>query len=484
MQVNQWYSIPNDATEHYEYWNGAQAFEPQKFSGNTKKETKWNDKGWAIAFYIQLAVSLILTIFLLIKATSKGKSSNARGLLAESSTATANQIVMYSVGTGIGIGVVINILHFVYAIFGAKIYIHLGLWLPFIICLIICVLIAYFIKLWAILVVPALVGLITVICYCCLRKYIPFSAAVFRKTMKLILKYPSLIFFTFLQMVVSIILNIIFSIMIYCTSYLGYTAFLYIWAVFSFFWTNLTYYYVTYMTGAGLAASYYFLNDTEYFPKNPVLQSYKRAMTTSFGSASVAGFLLAVIKTLRWLVDSISTNNIIIFFIILIIQCILCILEWVFSFLNHYGLIYCATFGVKYSEGCRRWLELSSKRFANVICSGCIINISVTYNWFVFSISSGILGALIGYYVIGSKYNSDDQYSFMVFCAIFTCLFACFIFNVLGAPIEVISDTLLVCFAEHPERMKTTANDLYQELVDLYGSELAHKIEKQNKKKK
>jgi len=64
--------------------------------------------------------------------------------------------------------------------------------------------------------------------------------------------------------------------------------------------------------------------------------------------------------------------------------------------LNHYGLIYCAIFGVPYSEGCRRFTELSCKKYCDVIFEGCFIQTALTFNLFMFTIGSAALGFGVG----------------------------------------------------------------------------------------
>lgn len=484
MEIEQWYSQPNDKTEHYEYWNGAQAWQPKTFSENTKKEKKWNDLVWAIIFYVQFGASIVLTIAAIVGAKNRFNSNNPSGARKAHSTDadTTYEILKMGAGIGFGIGIVINILHTLYALFAPRFYIKFGFWIPALICCVVCIPIAVKFKFWYILIIPVIVVLLVLCCYCCLRRYIPFSTAVFKKTVQLMIKYPSLIGFTLLELVIDIVINIIFSIQVIAVYLAEWSRYILIWSVLSFFWTNLTVYYVDFMTGAGLASSWYFLNDTDYFPQFPVWESFKRAMTTSFGSASEAGFLLAVIKTLNWIIENDSSDDIYMLIFKLIALCILCILECIVSFLNHYGLIYCATFGIKYTEGCRRWLELSTKRFCNVICEGCIIEYVVTWNWFCFALMSLGAGAGLGYW-----YGVSNDVSVVlpaVFWAIFGLLFAAIFFNIISAPLEVISDTLFVCFAENPERLKTTANDLYQTMAELYHDQLDYVISKKDKKKK
>ncbi|KAH0795737.1 XYPPX repeat family protein [Histomonas meleagridis] len=52
MQVEQWATIPCDQTAYSCYWENQQAFEPQNYSQNVKKETKCNDLFFVILFVL------------------------------------------------------------------------------------------------------------------------------------------------------------------------------------------------------------------------------------------------------------------------------------------------------------------------------------------------------------------------------------------------------------------------------------------------
>ena len=162
------------------------------------------------------------------------------------------------------------------------------------------------------------------------------------------------------------------------------------------------------MTVAGVSSTWYFLNDTEYFPTHPVAQSFKRAATTSFGSAAEAAFILAVIQFLRTIIqmDGSHTDNQAAALVILCLKCIaLCILnclESIFGILNRYALIYCATFGIPYKDGCKRVIEGFVTKFIDVLFSSCIISDVCSISLLGFA----VIGAFCGYGFINKcKYS-------------------------------------------------------------------------------
>jgi hypothetical protein len=78
-----------------------------------------------------------------------------------------------------------------------------------------------------------------------------------------------------------------------------------------------------------------------------------------------------------------------------------------------------------------------------------------------------MLGYGIGYHIIGQLLGEDEEATGL-FIAIFASLFTFAIFAILSDPVLVSSDALLVCFAEVPDRLESSAHDLYVLLEEEY----------------
>jgi hypothetical protein len=52
------------------------------------------------------------------------------------------------------------------------------------------------------------------------------------------------------------------------------------------------------------------------------------------------------------------------------------------------------------------------------------------------------------------------------------------LFILLEQPLLSLSDTILVCFVEAPERLRSSAHEMYELLVDAYGSQLGEMLHK------
>jgi hypothetical protein len=123
-----------------------------------------------------------------------------------------------------------------------------------------------------------------------------------------------------------------------------------------------------------------------------------RAITTSFGSAGRAAFTMAIIQLLRFLAKGRKDDSCILSSIKCIFLCILNCIEACVKWTNRYTLIYCAIFGVPFKEGCRRWAELSVKKFADVVVTGCVIHQAIGINHLTCRVGAGIVEFAIGYF--------------------------------------------------------------------------------------
>jgi hypothetical protein len=304
--------------------------------------------------------------------------------------------------------------------------------------------------------------------WCLMRPYFKLSAAVLKIATTLTCRYPSTICLVVLQGLVQILVAVGLGVTAAMIAYCKMNAGLYVYLLFTFLWISHTFAYVVYLTLAGLAGSWYFLTDTEYESKTPVWDSFKRAATTSFGSAALAAFLIAVIELLKAIVkQKCEKQNAGILILRCLALCILSCLEMCVKWIARYALIYCAVFGVPFSEGCRRWAELSVKKFVDVLVTGCVITRVLLLNLLLFAVGAGLIGFGVGYAVFDGKSDDSDVPALV---AIGTAMITIAIFVVLEQPIRAMSDTILVCFAEAPERLESSAAELYNIIARYYKS--------------
>ena len=494
MTVDQWNSVPVTHTDYSNYWATTESFQPENFSENIKKEKQCNNLGWLIAFWIHFAVTVALFSWLLTlpkNLTQSSKSSNSTTgnekdlfLLSDdeaqllASKKFTNKDLFICLGIGFGLAFGLNILHFFYALCAPVVYVKLGLVFVLIFSIICSCWLAFVLNFWLALIFPALYLIIAICWYCIRRKYIKLTAAIMKVSMKILIRYPGTIILTIFYGIFAGLIAIFYSYIVYAITAADQSPYIYIYVVFSFLWTSQVLYYVLYMTISGVASSWYFLNDTQYMPKYPSLSSLKRACTTSFGSGAEAAFILAVIEFCYLIVSmDVNTDNQCLNVFLICLQCILrCILSClysIFGLLNRYALIYCATFGVPYGEGIRRFTELQTGKFIDVLLSGSVLSDVLTIS----NIGFTVIGALVGF---GIGYIMDkDSIDYRLWLCIFSLLLTFCLFEIFQGPLQVTGDTILICFAENPEQLQTTAYELADELKGAYTSNLRSRVSQQ-----
>lgn len=467
IEITSWQNQQCDQSNYSKFWDSPDQFVPEKFIENMKASHRCNDVFWVILFLLNLAGTIAVCALTWPKVL-KGDYDTTSVL-----STFDRKILWLSIGIGVAISVGLNLIHYVFVTCAPLCYIRVGFFLGTVVS-IACTIWAMLKYSYAFVIFPIISILFTLIMYCVCRQYFKLSAAVINQAAKLVCKFPSILFLCLLDSIFSIAINFLYALSFYAIEYLAWSRWLYLYMLFSYFWVSLTIGYVVYVTIAGLAADWYFLNDTNYFPRFPLCSSFKRAITTSFGSCCIAGLLLAIVQTLKAIVRMPSNGGGCVGAIIAILKCIamciLAILECFLKWLNRYALIYCAIYGVPYMEGCRRWAELSCHRFVEVLMGGVVISNVLSFNEVMFSIGGAILGFGIGW-ALGE--TTDEKLWMALLTCIMGLLFTFGVFDILCEPILVVSDTLLVCFAESPENLRTTASELYDKLSKYYGKKLS-----------
>ena len=321
-------------------------------------------------------------------------------------------------------------------------------------------------------------------------KKIDFSASLLQTSAFILYKFPSLFFFNLFMLLIQLGLSFLFSSGIILSYYLNIHYTIYIYLIFSYFCIIQTLSYVTYSTCAGVASSWYFLNESPFEIKFPFWLSFWRSIGPNFGPCALAGFLEGISSAFRWFEKYGNTatcglQGCISCICLCMCKCCITSLNFLTRAINRYSLIYSTMFGVPISDAIERWSELSTNKIIDQVVNSSLINTTFTFYSFCISGISTALAAIIGTKKFG--YNSDE-YHFMLYLTPFIAFTG---FNLISKPLTVLSDTIFVGFAEYPIRLQTGANLIYQlfdqESKKLFDEEMKKSNEEENvdeKKKK
>ncbi|EAY18099.1 hypothetical protein TVAG_306200 [Trichomonas vaginalis G3] len=456
-----WYTVTFEETKYTAYWNSYESFEPKNYRENSTHEKKWNDWPFAIIFLIVFLINIILGIIGMTKISDyQGPSLNKKALASSTDDdpySYANA-VLDDFGTAmkkglfsaIGYALLFNVLHGLYAIFLPSVYIKFSFVIPFILTLIVCVILTIITKIWYCMI-PAGIDLIFTLCCCyCFHSLLPLAISIFKQAIKVTLKYPGLILANVVQGIITAAYIIFMVCEIIGTFCAGWNFVAYIWVIFSAYWFTYTNKFVEILITAGVAGTHYFLLDTEYMPKSPTLESTKRATTTSFGSACKGGLIVAIIELLEYLAENTDGGC-----LRCIALCILCCLRSIVEIITHYGLIYCALYGIPYWDGCKRFIEATKTHAFRTLLDGVLIRYCMSYTILVFAILLFIVG-------FATAISFSDYMFLSLMCGLECLLFFSLVIEIICGNFCTICDTLFVCFGECPFRMKVIDNEFYE----------------------
>jgi hypothetical protein len=207
-------------------------------------------------------------------------------------------------------------------------------------------------------------------------------------------------------------------------------------------------------------------------PKHPILFSLFHTLTTGFGPVAMAGFLEAISEALEWLKEkgeelTCGLGAVCFCCVCCCCKCLVAMIDFIIGSINRFSLIYCAMFGVRASEGVKRWEDVSARKVVDMIVNSTIIDQTFRFYSYIACAAGASIGGLIGN-AIWEK--SDAKFAFL-FAFSGTCAGSGLF--LIGNPLKVISDTLFVGFAEAPQRMETGARSVYalftgkaKELID------------------
>ena len=211
ITTDQWQDVPVQQTDYSNYWASPDSFAPQTFSKNTQAQHKWNDLCWNFSFWINFLITLILFGYLssldldseYIINTNSTQSTDSSLLLDTNSTSSnstfSTSVLTKSIFGGLGISVLLNIIHLCYAFFFPVVYIYLGLLFCLLFAIIVSIVLFIQSGSYLFFIFPAFYILIAIIWYCIARNYIAISAAILKVSIRIVLSYPSTIFILLLE---------------------------------------------------------------------------------------------------------------------------------------------------------------------------------------------------------------------------------------------------------------------------------------------
>jgi len=161
----------------------------------------------------------------------------------------------------------------------------------------------------------------------------------------------------------------------------------------AFFWTEQVFQNTIHVTIAGVVSTWWFApEDAGSCCSVAIKDSFVRATTTSFGSICFGSLLVAIIQTLRAMVEMARSDNdqdACAAFLLCLVDCLLRCLEDALEYFNKYAYIYVGMYGYSYLEAGKNVMTLFSQKGWSIIISDNLISN-------VLSLFSLLIGCLTG----------------------------------------------------------------------------------------
>jgi hypothetical protein len=227
--------------------------------------------------------------------------------------------------------------------------------------------------------------------------------------------------------------------------------------LFSLYWVTQVLQNILHVSVSGLYASVYFLRGKGLpFPEHPTLDSLRRAGTTSLGSICLGSMLVALLQTLRSLIQLARGHRVLRMFA----DCILSILENLMMYFNKWAFVQVAIYGRTYCQAAYATWELMASSGLQAVVNDNILSFVLNMGCFFGAAGAGLTAGVAGYFVI-AKY--------WVLCAVLGGVLGWLAAAMVAMVIESGIATEFVCFASEPAVLRANNPALYQRLVSTYN---------------
>jgi len=317
------------------------------------------------------------------------------------------------------------------------------------------------------LVICAFLFLFSIFYFFVIRTRIPFAVEMLRAVSSVVQRFPATQVLAF----VATIVHFVF------TCFYAYTAlvapriqidviryFSYIYLLFSFFWVSEVIKNVVHVTVSGVIATWYFLTGTPNgIPENPTLGAFKRSITTSFGSICIGSLLVAILKTIKAIIQSLRSENDNI--VACLLDCIISCIEGLVRYFNQYAFCQFAIYGKTYFEAANAtWLLISSSGIEAILNDNIVSGV-LTMGCFIVSLGACALSGFLGFVFF---VDDPNVIPIITFSATFGFIIGFLLMNLATMVMDSGVICTFVCFAEEREVLRRHNPELFQKLMETY----------------
>ncbi|CAF1562901.1 unnamed protein product [Adineta ricciae] len=433
----------------------------------------WQDRGFAIAFWIHFLVVIILGFALGIPALRADSLTPFDDPTRSTFDYNADLFIRVFVGAAALSGLVAFISFFILQRCAGRI-IKCSLYIGVAIQILICVIL--FIVAWPMGIITLIFVLLSIWYIYLVRNRVAFAEAHIQVGCAALRSHPSVLGVAIIMLIVQFVWVFIWGLMALGFEYYlngnnksssngvlgGLVA---IVLLTSLFWGALTFRNITHFVTACVVGQWWFTADAH--RQYAVEASVQRAFTTSFGTISFGSLILAFIKALRVVAQVNESNarrdgNIVILLVSCVAVCILRIFEGLVRYLNEWAFVYAALTGQSFRAASQSFLNLFQQRGWTLIINDDLAGHALTIVTIAIGLISAALGG-IGVYAVMPTSPSRTAIAGMAafFCFTIGITMGTIMSSILSSGVR----TAFVCFAINPAALGATHPEHLQNLL-------------------
>ncbi|KAI9164389.1 pH nine-sensitive protein 1 [Blastocladiella emersonii ATCC 22665] len=246
-----------------------------------------------------------------------------------------------------------------------------------------------------------------------------------------------------------------------------------VYLAFSFYFTSQVLRNSFHCTVAGVFASFYFMSGSpQGMPANPTLSALKRTLTTSFGSVCYGSLIIAIVQTLRAVINQARQNNdnAAMAFVLCCIDCILSCIEGLLEAMNHYAFCQVAIYGKDYCRAAKDTWTMVKDRGVDLLINDCLIGNVLSYGSLLVA---GFTTAITWVVYVAARAAAKEAAvaGFDVMMLIVLILAFCIgaiMFSLVSVVIDSGVASTFVCLAEDPAALQQTKPELWDKIRETY----------------
>ncbi|KAL7470443.1 hypothetical protein ACHAXS_010696 [Conticribra weissflogii] len=329
-----------------------------------------------------------------------------------------------------------------------------------------------------------IIGIIFFLISCCYAwavwRRIPFAAANLNTGLTAVKKNWGVVLVAYIITVVSFVYSVVWMVALagvyskeecvngVCSSNVSWAYFFFM--LLALFWTEQVLQNTIHVIIAGVVGTWWFSPDeASSCCSKGITDSFIRATTTSFGSICFGSLLVAIIETLKTLVQSATADDDTggcAAFLLCLVECLLSCLEGILEYFNKFAYIYVGLYGYSYLEAGKNVFTLFQQKGWTVIINDDLVSNTLSLFCLVIGLLTGAIGLVMN--ETNPSWFEGFKEAGMGVAFGFSFLIGIVISSIMLSLVDSSVNTVVVCFAEGPAEFEQNHPKLSSEMREAW----------------